>query len=137
MRPHPYLRAYMAGIVTPSVVLLLAVTAFVIARYGMGVNLPVERALVFPLAFVPSAWGVWNMCYLAWRSRVRMTLGLHGAVLPLLLVPAGVLLARSFDLFEFELPLWTAAAFAPVGVVAYYLVWKYVVGFLNAEVGIA
>jgi hypothetical protein len=135
MRPHPYLRAYMAGVVVPTVVLLLAVTVFAILRYGMGADLPVERALVFPLAVVPAAWGLWNMLHLALRSRIRITLGLHGALLPLILVPAGVLLARAVDLFEF--PLATGAAFAPVGMVAYYLVWKYVVGFLNAEIGVA
>jgi hypothetical protein len=125
----------MAGVVVPTIVLLVAITVFVIARYGIGLDLPVERALVFPIAVVPSLWGVWNMLYLASSSRTHLTLGVHGALLPLMLVPAGVWLARSFDLFEMPLP--TAAAFAPIGMAAYYLVWKHVVGFLNAEVGIA
>jgi hypothetical protein len=135
MRPHPYLRAYMAGIVVPTVVLVIAVTFFTIARYGLGMNLPVERALVFPLAIVPSLWGVWNMLHLALRNRWRWGLGLHGALLTLVLMPAGALLTRAFEIFE--APFQTAAIFWPIGMAAYYLAWKYVVGFLNAEVGIA
>src|SRR3954468_18874774 len=33
MKTHPFLRAYMAGIVVPTVALLFAVAAFVVARY--------------------------------------------------------------------------------------------------------
>jgi hypothetical protein len=125
----------MAGIVVPTVVIMLATTVFAIVRYGIGLNLPVERAMVFPLAAVPSLWGVWNMLHLALRDRVELGIGLHGALLPLILVPAGVLLARELDIFE--LPLITVALFAPIAMAAYFLVWKYVVGFLNAEIGIA
>jgi len=135
MRVHPYLRAYMAGIVVPTVFILLATTVFAIVRYGIGLDLPVERAMVFPLAAVPSLWGAWNMLHLALRDRVELGLGLHGALLPLILVPAGVLLARAFDIFEVSVG--TAALFAPVGMTGYFLLWKYVVAFLNAEIGIA
>jgi hypothetical protein len=135
MRIHPYLRAYMAGIVVPTVFIVLATTVFAIVRYGIGLNLPVERAMVFPLAAVPSLWGVWNMLHLALRDRVELGLGLHGALLPLILVPSGVLLARAFGIFEVSAG--TAALFAPVGMAGYFLLWKYVVAFLNAEIGIA
>lgn len=135
MRPHPYLRAYMAGIAMPTAGLVIAVTVFTIARYGIGLDVPIERALVFPLAVVPSAWGVWNMLHLAIRTRLRLALGLHGAVLPILLLPAGAMLGRTFAIFDS--PFQTAALFAPLAIAFYYLAWKYVVGFLNAEVGIA
>jgi hypothetical protein len=53
----------------------------------------------------------------------------------LLLMPLGVGLASSLDVFQlqwkFVLPM------APVGMVVYYLAWKHLVGFLNQEVGIA
>jgi hypothetical protein len=59
----------------------------------------------------------------------------HGALLPLILMPLGVALASTLDVFqlnwEFVLPM------APVGMAVYYLAWKYLVGFLNQEVGIA
>ena len=74
MRPHLYLRAYMAGILMPTCVLPVAVAAFLIGRYETNSNLPVA-ALVFPLAVVPALWGLWNMLHVAVRSRVRMPNG--------------------------------------------------------------
>ena len=143
MKPHPYLRAYMAGIVVPTFVVMLLMMIYASQRYYFEVSsqfviplpsAPLDRAIVFPLAVVPNMWGAWNMLYLALRSRVRWSVGLHGAILPLLLMPAGVLLARSLDVFaiqwQFALPM------APVGMTVYYLAWKYIVGFLNREVGI-
>ena len=143
MRPHPYLRAYMSGIVVPTFVLLLLMIVYASQRYYFEVSSqfviplpsePLDRAIVFPLAVVPNVWGAWNMLYLALRSRARWSLAVHGAVLPLLLMPAGVLLARSLDVFaiqwQFALPM------APVGMAVYYLAWKYLVAFLNREVGI-
>jgi len=134
MRPHLYLRAYMAGIAMPTIVLPLAVAVFLIGRHEMDSNLPVA-ALVFPLAVVPTLWGLWNILHVAVRSRVRIPLGLHGALLPIILMPMVAVLVRAVGLFIG--PLATVLAFAPVGMIAYYLVWKYIVGFFNAELGIA
>jgi hypothetical protein len=134
MRPHLYLRAYMAGIAMPTCVLPLAVTVFLIGRSEMDSSLPVAL-LVFPLAVVPAMWGLWNMLHVAVRSRVRVPLGVHGALLPVILIPMVVVLLREVGLFA--VPLTTVAALAPVGFIGYYLVWKYVVGFFNAELGIA
>ncbi|HXP22590.1 MAG TPA: hypothetical protein VN807_00570, partial [Candidatus Sulfotelmatobacter sp.] len=64
-------------------------------------------------------------------------LGLFGGVLPLLLVPGGYLVTR---LLNFSVPheVFHVAPFAlPIGLIVYYLVWKYFVGFLNTELGIA
>jgi hypothetical protein len=72
---------------------------------------------------------------MALRSRLRWSLGVHGAVLPLLLMPLGVALARSLDVFELNWEL--VLPMVPVGMTVYYLVWKHLVGFLNQEVGIA
>ena len=142
MRPHPYLRAYMAGIVVPTLFLLVILTVVASFRFYLEVPsqfvfgipaAPLERAIVFPMAVVPNLWGVWNMLHLALRSRVRLPLEVHGALLPLLLFPAGIALARLLDLsiqWQFALPV------APIGMAIYYLAWKYAVGFLNDEVGI-
>jgi len=143
MRPHPYLRAYMAGIVVPTVFLLAALTVYAYFRFVATpsqflaplVSRPLERAIIFPMAVVPNLWGAWNMLHLAIRPHVRLPLGVHGAILPLMLVPAGAALASALDVFT--IPLATAAAVAPIGMVIYYVVWKHVVGYLNAEVGIA
>jgi hypothetical protein len=144
MKPHPYLRAYMAGIVVPTIFLLLIMSIYAYNRYYFEVSSqfviplpgePLDRAILFPMAVVPNVWGLWNMLYLRLRSARTWSVGLHGALLPLLLMPAGFALARSLDVFtiqwQFALPM------APIGMAIYYLAWKHLVGFLNREVGIA
>jgi len=144
MKPHPYLRAYMAGIVVPTLMLILILTVYAYNRFYFEVSsqfviplpgAPLDRAIVFPMAVVPNLWGAWNILYLAIRSRLRWSLGVHGAVLPLVLMPLGVALARSLDVFELNWEL--VLPMVPVGMTVYYLAWKYLVGFLNQEVGIA
>jgi hypothetical protein len=144
MRPHPLLRAYMAGIVVPTLFLLVIMTVFASHKYYFEVpsqfvvplpGFPLERALIFPMAVVPNVWGLWNVLHLAMRSRVRLSIGIHGALLPLLLMPAGVALARTLDVFTIQ---WRfALPMIPVGMTVYYLAWKYFVGFLNEEMAIA
>ena len=134
MNQHPYLRAYMAGIVVPTFVLLLAMTAFTVARYGFGVPLPIERVIIFPLTVVPNLWGLWNIIYVGLLSR-RLSIGAWGALMPFLLAPGGLAVAH---LVGFELPRPGSLLLIPVvGVVVYYLIWKHVVGRLNAIIGIA
>jgi len=75
------------------------------------------------------------MLYLALRPRLPWSLGVHGALLPLVLMPLGVALAASLDVFSLNWEL--VLPMVPVGMTLYYLAWKYIVGFLNQEVGIA
>ena len=49
MHQHTYLRAYMAGIVVPTIVLLLVATGFTVARYVYNVPIPIERVIVIGL----------------------------------------------------------------------------------------
>ena len=148
MNQHPYLRAYMAGIVVPTCFMLIVFTFFLTARFICAVPFPLERIIVFPLALVPNAFGVWNMLYLSLHDHRHLPLGFHGALLPLILAPSGLLVASSlvfvatthdgflwFDSFR-VLYLHLAILF-PIGVAIYYLVWKYIVGFLNEFLGIA
>ena len=144
MRSHPYLRAYMAGIVLPTLFLLIIMMVYAYHRYYFEVpnqfviglpGRPLDRAIVFPMAVVPNAWGAWNMLHLALRSRLRLPLGVHGALLVLLLVPGGIALARLLDVFTIQLRF--AVPMVPIGMAVYYLAWKYLVGFLNEEMGIA
>ena len=148
MNNHPYLRAYMAGIAVPTPLLLVALTIFGIARFVYNVPAPVERVIVFPMAIIPNLFGVWNMLHLASRSRTRLPLGIHGAILPFILAPAGFLLGRCLGFLKV-----TAHGFIYFGVVdvryvhvallflfvliIYYLVWKYLIGFFNQVAGIA
>ena len=143
MRPHPYVRAYMAGIVVPTLFLLVILTVLSFHRYYFEVSsqfviplpsVPLERAIVFPMAVVPNMWGLWNMMHVALRSRVRLPLGVHGALLVLILMPGGVGLSRTLDVFAIQ---WRfALPMLPIGMAVYYLAWKHLVGFLNEELGI-
>jgi hypothetical protein len=134
---HPYLRAYLAGIAVPSVVLLVAMTVYAMARHTYDFPVPIERVIIFPMAIVPAAWGLWNVLYVAVFAKRRVPLGLYGSALPLILIPCAYGITR---LVDFPIPHVVASAlpFAATGaLVLYYLVWKYLVGFLNAELGIA
>ena len=137
MNHHPYLRAYLAGIAVPTAFLLVILTVFTTLRHAALVPAPLERVIVFPMALVPNLWGLWNMLHLRLRPRRRVPLGLHGALLPFLLAPAGYGVTR---LLDFAVPVLPTAAFPfifPVAVAVYYLAWKHLVGFLNDMLGIA
>ena len=137
MNKHPYLRAYLAGICVPTIFLLVVATGFTFLRYIYNVAIPIERVIVFPMAVVPNLWGLWNILFLATHERLHLSLGLHGALLPFLLAPLGIL---ATSLLHFSVPDFASHIFpyaAPVGLILYYLAWKYLVGSLNAELGIA
>ena len=144
---HPYLRAYMAGIVVPTAFLLVVMTAFTLARFVFDVPVPLERVIVFPMALIPNLFGVWNVLYVGLSSRRRLSIGAHGALLPFVLVPLGLTLGmvlgvirmdrEAVEAFEaVRVPYLRGVLVLPVAVVVYYLVWKYIVGFLNDLVGI-
>lgn len=148
MKDHPYLRAYMAGIAVPTPLLLVPLTAFVLARLVYDIPVPIERVIIFPMAIVPNLFGLWNVLHLVSRSRTHLPLGIHGALLPFLLAPLGFLLGVSFGvlqptsggLVKFGLITFHyihIAMILPLVLVLYYLVWKYLVGFCNRVAGIA
>src|SRR5438093_8362706 len=113
MNQHPYLRAYMAGIVVPTLFLLVAMTAFTVARCVYKVPLQIERVIVFPMAVVPNLWGAWNILWLL--SRRPLSIGVFGAVLPFLLLPGAYLVTHAVG---FPFPPFAARALPfifPVG----------------------
>ena len=137
MNKHPYLRAYMAGIAVPTFVLLFIMTAYTVFRYVYDFPVPVERFIVFPMAVVPNLWGLWNVLFIAWRHRVPLSLGLHGALLPILLGPLGLVASA---LLKFSIPGFAAHIVpiaAPLALIVYYFAWKYFVGFLNRVLDLA
>ena len=137
MNQHTYLRAYMAGITVPTILLLVGATGFCIIRYVLNVPVPIERVIVFPMAVIPNAWGLWNMLFVALHSRAKMSIGPHGALLPLLLGPLGMVMAAILNLGIPDFVIRFLPIAALVAFSAYYLAWKYLVGFLNRVVGIA
>jgi len=144
---HPYSRAYMAGISAPTPFLLVVLTLFGLARFVYNVPVPIERIVIFPMAIIPNVFGVWNMLHLASRPHVHLPLGIHGAILPFILAPAGFLLGRSLGFLHLaghsfvyfgivNVHFAHIAVIFPIGVIIYYLVWKYLIGFFNEAVGI-
>jgi hypothetical protein len=148
MNSHPYLRAYLAGVFVPSLVLPVILAGFVVLRLLLEAPFPIERFLVFPLALVPTLFGLWNMLYLWSSPRFQQPIGLHGAVLPLIGAPIGALVASCLGILEFgakgvtyfqavNVPYALLPVFILVAIGGYYLVWKYIVGSLNRVLGIA
>ena len=148
MNTHPYLRAYMAGIVVPTIVLVLLLAGFVIARFVCHVPIPIERAIIFPMGLVPSVFGVWNMLFVRLHSGRHLPIGFHGAILPFLLAPSGYLLGKALNILAVNseglvyfqavtLPYAYVVIGFSVGLIAYYLIWKYLIGFFNQVLGIA
>ncbi len=148
MSTHPYLRAYLAGIFVPTLILPLMLTAFIVLRLVLQVPVPIERGLIFPLALVPVVWGLWSMLWLGSHEHTHLNVGVHGAILPFLLLPAGAFIAHASGVVAFgatsvtwfqalQIPYVLIACGFCCGVAAYYLVWKYIVGFVNRVLGIA
>ena len=147
MNAHRYLRAYMAGISVPTPLLLVALTLFSIARFVYNVPVPVERVIIFPMAIVPNLFGVWNVLYVASQSHIHVPLGIHGAILPFILAPAGFFLARSLSFLRVtsygfvycgvEIHYAHMALVFPAVLIVYYLVWKYLIGFFNQVAGVS
>jgi len=148
MKEHTYVRAYLAGIATPTVFLLVVMTVYAVLRYVYNFPVPVERVIVFPMAVVPNLWGLWNVLYVAAGSRYPMSIGLHGALLPILLAPLGIFFASLLDFHvlmhnggisahDVARGISTLIAASLLGLSLYYLAWKYLVAFLNRVVGLA
>ena len=148
MNTHPYLRAFLAGVFVPTLVLPLILTGFIILRLILHVSVPIERGIIFPMAIVPCLFGLWNMLWLASHLRTHLAIGVHGALLPIVMAPIGAVVASCLGILALgatgvtlfqvcEVP-YALIACGFVGVLAvYYLVWKYIVGFVNRTLGIA
>jgi hypothetical protein len=148
MNTHPYLRAYLAGAFLPTLIMPLMLTAFIVLRIVLEWPVPIEQAMIFPMAIVPSLFGLWNMLWVASHVRTGVPIGVQGAVLPVLMAPVGGLVACTLGVLRFEPhgAVWFQAVHLPYALLAvgwlaamagYYLVWKYLVGFLNRALGIA
>ncbi|HEY6249365.1 MAG TPA: hypothetical protein VI685_05360 [Candidatus Angelobacter sp.] len=147
MNQHPYLRAYMAGIVFPTAFLLLGLTIFCIVRFACRVPAPIEQLIIFPMAVIPNVFGAWNMLFLKLHHQWRVPIGLHGAALPLFLGPIGAVFAIAMGFVKMadgrltyfgvlRVPYWYLVFIPFIGIAVYYLIWKYVVGFFNRVLGL-
>jgi hypothetical protein len=148
MNTHPYLRAYLAGIFVPTLVLPLLLAAFIVVRIVLQVPVPIEQAIIFPMAVVPSLFGLWNMLWLGTHERTHLPIGFHGPLLPILLMPLGATTAICLGVLVLNVhgAIWFNACTIPYTLIApcflaalagYYLIWKYIIGWLNRVLGIA
>lgn len=130
---HPYLRAYMAGIALPTMVVPLVVVALSVLRPS-GHPFHVEEVLIFPIGLVPNAWGLWNMLYVRLRTTREIHPGVYGALLVLVLAPAafGIQVALGKVLWTPDL----VAIGLPMTLAGYYLAWKYIVARFNDVLGV-
>ena len=129
MRRHPYLRAYMAGLLIPSWVLLVVLAAYVAGHFANHLPAGLERLIIFPMAVVPNLWGIWNTIYVALGLHRHLSIGAYGALLPLLLMPAGLGLTALLHLRFYTVA--DAALLLPAVIAAYYLLWNYGVSAVN------
>ena len=126
----------MAGITIPTMMLIFIMIVFTLARYIFDVSVSIEKIIVFPMAIVPNLWGIWNILYVYLRRYRYLSIGFHGALLALVIIPLAFGITR---LTGFEIPWLLASAFPfamPILVSVYYLVWKHLVAFFNAVLGI-
>lgn len=148
MSSHPYLRAFLAGVFVPTLILPVMLTVYIVTRLGMHVPVPIERAVIFPMALVPLLWGLWNMLWLATHARTHLNIALHGMLLPVLLLPIGAWAASCLGIITLGTSgvTWFHACSVPYAYIAlaflcvlvfYYLAWKYIVGSVNRVLGIA
>jgi hypothetical protein len=130
---HPYLRAYLAGIALPTMLMPIVVLGVHLLHPAQA-GVAVEEVLIFPIGLAPNAWGLWNMLYVRLTARRRIPPGPFGAAL----VPVIFPLALGLQMLLGHM-LWTTAIVAvglPITLGVYYLSWKYIVGRLNNLLGI-
>jgi len=148
MNTHPYIRAFLSGIFVPTLILPVLLAGFVLLRLVLRAPFPIERGLIFPMALAPALWGLWSVLWLWSHAQTRLPIGVHGAILPCLMLPGGTLIgrhvgilvlgARSVTWFEaVRIPYALIGCAFAFAIVAYYLAWKYIVGSLNRVLGIA
>ena len=138
MSQHLFLRAYIAGIVPPtamSLLIYLVLYLLALSHSLITVRLPpVENVIVFPLVVIPNMWGIWNGIR-AVMTR-RLPLAIHGALLPIINFALAYVMIRTTN-FTVSTQMMR---FGPVSLLMtmafYYLIWKYVVGFLNTLVDV-
>jgi hypothetical protein len=137
MNTHPHLRAYLAGVALPTFLTPVGVCVFAIARFGFGVPVPIERVIIFPLASLPIIWGAWNVLYFLVGTRLRLPIGVFGMFIFVFFGPlAYFLIPHVLPDLGLILPRLLPAAI-PAGLLAYYLLWKYVVAYFNRVLGLA
>jgi hypothetical protein len=135
MSPHLFLRAYMAGIAPPTAFAMLAYVFVTLRHEFFSIPLPpLERFMIFPIIVGPNLWGLWNGLRAVMPR--RLPLALHGALLPPISFTLGYAVAQMLGITIPGTMIQSAPVSLAMLVVLYYLVWKFVVGFMNTLVDV-
>ena len=125
----------MAGVTPATFFSLLVWFAAIVAQTVFAVKMPpFERIMTFPIVVVPNLWGFWNGIWAV--SRRRLPLAWHGALLPFVNFALGGAVAKVLNITVTAEMLRSAPISLAMSIIAYYLVWKYVVAFLNSLVDV-
>jgi hypothetical protein len=134
MNRHPYIGAYMAGVLVPNLFLLIGIIVVLLFHSVYALPASFWQFIIFPMAVVPNLWGAWNTLYVATVLKRWIPLGAWGGFLPLIIFASGLGLERALDLSMFAIK--DMLIVLPVALPAYYLIWKHIVRFLNRVVGV-
>src|SRR4029450_8539718 len=85
---HRYVRAYLAGVALPTLVVCAA--GLLIVGVFDRLDISVQPALIVPLATNPLIWGIWNVAWVALGDQRRALIGWYGVLLADLLIGAGL-----------------------------------------------
>ncbi len=147
MNSHPYLRAFLAGAFVPTLVLPLILTVFIVVRLVLQVPVPdrtgisvshgagakrlwaLEHALAgFARADQSSHWSSWRAAALL----IAPLGGMVGSCLGVFAFGSSGIILQAF-----HIPYAFIAFGFMCALAVYYLLWKYIVGFVNHTLGIA
>jgi hypothetical protein len=128
----------MAGIVTPTVlsfaVYLVAVAGYPLFSLPPVPNASVFNVIIFPLVVITNLWGIWNGLYAVLPR--KLPLAVHGALLPILNFGLGYAVMRISEFPATGDMMRMVPISLLMSMVFYYLLWKFVVAFLNTLVDV-
>lgn len=122
-----YLRAFLSGILFPTIVLPIALT--IDATFG-------QRKLFDLLSYhyIPLIWGLWNVFHFAYLKNLNLSVTAAGAILGFILALAGVFIVGIPQIIGLT-GNWIYLPIIVVPVI-YAIIWQYIVEPVNHIVGI-
>lgn len=125
-----YVRAFIAGIIVPSVLLPFVLLIAVLNGRGAVLTVPI-------LHFIPMFWGIWNVLYFAFKdslpNQLDLRLLLTGAALGLLVAILGVFWVHLPTMMGMDQLEYYPLLAAPI---IYAILWRFVVKPFNDLMGL-